>query len=67
MQITITQGDKVLNFDKYRLNTPLVYDTTKIDFSILDQKRLFVPNVSAVVEVIITDINDFSYLAGGLF
>ena len=58
VQITITQGDKVLNFDKYRLNTPLVYDTTKIDFSILDQKRLFVPNVSAVVEVIITDIND---------
>lgn len=58
VQITITQGDKVLNFDKYRLNTPLVYDTSKIDFSIVDQKRLFVPNVSAVVEVIITDIND---------
>ncbi|MBK8344714.1 MAG: GWxTD domain-containing protein [Bacteroidetes bacterium] len=58
VQILITQGDKVLNFDKYRLNTPTVYDTAKIDFSIIDQKRLFVPNVASVVEVKITDIND---------
>jgi GWxTD domain-containing protein len=58
VQILITQGDQVLNYDKFRLNTPTVYDTTNIDFSIIDQKRLFVPNSSAVVEVKIRDIND---------
>ncbi len=58
VQILITQGDKVINFDKYRLNTPTIVDTLKIDFSLMDQKRLFVPNTTVVVDVSVTDIND---------
>lgn len=58
VQILITQGEKVINFDKYRLNTPAVTDTSIIAFSLVDQKRLFVPNTTLVVDVTITDIND---------
>lgn len=58
VQILITKGDEVINFDKYRLNTPTVVDTAKVEFSIMDQKRLFVPNTTVVVDVILTDIND---------
>lgn len=42
VQILIVEGDKVVNFDKYQLNTPIVYDTNAINFSIMDQKRLFI-------------------------
>lgn len=37
VQILIVEGDKVVNFDKYQLNTPIVYDTNAINFSIMDQ------------------------------
>ena len=58
VQILIVEGDKVVNFDKYQLNTPIVYDTNAINFSIMDQKRLFIPNTTVSVEVKVIDVND---------
>jgi len=58
VQILIVEGSKVLNFDKYQLNTPVVYDTADINFSIMDQKRLFIPNTTVSVEVKVIDVND---------
>ncbi|MFI5171392.1 MAG: GWxTD domain-containing protein, partial [Chitinophagales bacterium] len=58
VQIIVSEGNKVINFDKYQLNTPTIYDTSKIDFSIIDQKRLFIPNKTVSVEVKIKDLND---------
>lgn len=60
VQVIVSEGSAVINFDKYQLLTPVVYDTAKINFSIMDQKRLFIPNKNVSVEVIITDINDSS-------
>jgi len=60
VSIVILDNSSVLNFDKYRLNTPSIADTTKIMFSIIDQKRLFIPNKTVSVEVTITDVHDQS-------
>lgn len=58
VQVIVTDGTHVMNFDKYFLSTPVIYDTNKIDFSIVDQKRLLIPNQAGSVEVIITDQQD---------
>ena len=69
VQILILEAGKVINFDKYQLNTPVVYDTSKIDFSLIDQKRLFIPNKTVTVEVKIRDLNDSTntYLSAEVF
>lgn len=53
-----SEGSNVLNYDKFRLNTPVFKDTNLVDFSIIDQKRLAIPNKTVTVEVTVTDIND---------
>ncbi|MEZ5015051.1 MAG: GWxTD domain-containing protein [Chitinophagales bacterium] len=58
VEIVISDAGKVLNFDKYMLHAPVIYDTNKVDFSIFDQKRLFITNASVSVEVTIRDIYD---------
>lgn len=60
VQVIITNGSQVMNFDKYFLSTPVIFDTTNIDFSIVDQKRLLIPNQAGSVEVKITDQKDLS-------
>ena len=39
VQLVLLQGTEVVNFDKFRLNTPQVVDTNSIDFSLIDQQR----------------------------
>ncbi len=56
--IVILDGTQVLNFDKYRLSTPVIRDSSEMRFSIMDQRRLFIPNRTVTVEVTITDAND---------
>ncbi len=58
VQVMAVSGNDVLNFDKYLLNTPAISDTSDLNFSIIDQRRLSVPNKAMSVEVKITDINN---------
>lgn len=52
--IMLKQGDKVVNFEKYVMNSPLVTSPR----SLLDVKRLFVPNGQYTLEVVVTDVNN---------
>ncbi|HRX23409.1 MAG TPA: GWxTD domain-containing protein [Chitinophagales bacterium] len=65
VQLVLLQGTEVVNFDKFRLNTPQVIDTNSIDFSLIDQQRMVIPNASLSMEVTVTDIldslNTFTY------
>lgn len=56
--VVLGTDQKVLNFEKVQLLTPKVQDTTTINFSIMDQRRLVVPNQTLTVEVTVTDIHD---------
>ncbi len=58
VQIVILENGTVFAFDKYNLITPGIVDSTSVDFSLMDQKRLFLPDQSATVEVKITDLQD---------
>jgi GWxTD domain-containing protein len=57
VQIMILEGSTVISFDKYRLNTPVIADTSEINFSIVDQKRLPMPAGAASIEVHVTDVH----------
>ena len=52
--IMLKQGEKVVNFEKYVMNSPLVTSPR----SLLDVKRLFVPNGHYTLEVVVTDVNN---------
>jgi GWxTD domain-containing protein len=56
--IILDATQTVVNFDKYILNTPAVKDSSKMNFSIMDQRRFFVPNKTLSVEVTVTDLFD---------
>jgi GWxTD domain-containing protein len=58
IDIMVLEGNEVINFEKYRLNTPMRYDSSIIDFSLIDQKRLSVPDRSLSLEITIRDIHD---------
>jgi len=49
----LKQGDKVINFEKYILNSPLV----AVPSTMLDVKRFVVPNGDYTLEVISKDLN----------
>lgn len=59
IQITIVckQDDKIIAVDKYNLLTPEMLDTSKTDFSFLDQKRISLTNGDYILEIIIKDNN----------
>ncbi|MCC6461397.1 MAG: GWxTD domain-containing protein [Saprospiraceae bacterium] len=52
--ILVKQGDKVINFEKYRLSSPLVASPV----ALLDVKRLFIPAGEYQLEISFQDIND---------
>ncbi len=52
--IMLKQGEKVVNFDKYVLNSPVV----NMSQSLLDVKRFFVPAGDYVLEVNVQDMNN---------
>ncbi|MBC8173045.1 MAG: GWxTD domain-containing protein [Chitinophagales bacterium] len=56
--IMIMDGSTVASFDKYQLQTPIIGDTNVIDFSIIDLKRLPMPDKAASLEVQIIDLNN---------
>lgn len=58
VSIVVLDGATVINFAKYTLAIPPVMDSANVQFSIMDQKRLFIPNKTLTVETTISDIND---------
>lgn len=51
------KGDEIVNFDKYELSSPELEDTTKIDFTFIDQQRYLLPNGDYNFEIQVGDIN----------
>ena len=51
------QGDEIKAFKKYRLNSPEIQDTTKVDFNFLDQQRFPLGNGNYSFEVQLADAN----------
>jgi GWxTD domain-containing protein len=51
------QQEEIKDYDKYQLFSPLVADTSRIDFSFLDQQRYFIPQGEYEMEIIIADLN----------
>ena len=58
VEIIILDDNLVMNFDKYRLNTPMLKDSATVDFSLIDQQRLSIPNKGLSLEINIRDIHD---------
>lgn len=58
--LIVRQGDEVLDFRKYKLESSEVGDTTKIDFALMDQQRLVVKPGKIVVEFTAEDLNSSS-------
>lgn len=52
------QGNEVKDFKKYELKSPEVSDTTKLDFSFIDQQRVLLPNGDYNFELQIKDMSD---------
>ena len=53
--ILLKDGEKVVDYLKYRLESPLVSDTTDIDFALTDLKRLNLPKSGLELEIIVED------------
>jgi GWxTD domain-containing protein len=51
------QGATVKDFKKYELKSPEAEDTTKLDFSFIDQQRFLLPNGDYSFEFSIKDLN----------
>lgn len=54
------QDDKVCNFSKVALDSPVVTDTAKIDGAFIDQQRFKLPNGEYEMEISVTDLNSKS-------
>lgn len=55
--ILIKKGGEIIDFKKVNLKSPLVQDTTKINFSLVDVQRFAVPTGMYEIEVKLVDIN----------
>lgn len=51
------QGKEIRNFKKYELKSPEIDDTTKLDFSFIDEQRILLPNGEYNYEFQIADNN----------
>ncbi|MBC8045561.1 MAG: GWxTD domain-containing protein [Fimbriimonadaceae bacterium] len=58
VQIMVMDGKTVASFDKYYLYSPSVADTTSVNFSIIEQKRLSIPNKALSIEIQVSDMNN---------
>ena len=54
------QEDKVCNFSKIALDSPVVTDTSKLDGAFIDQQRFSLPNGEYDMEISVTDLNNKS-------
>ncbi|MBK9335690.1 MAG: GWxTD domain-containing protein [Lewinellaceae bacterium] len=52
--ILVKQGDQVINFEKYLLNSPLV----GVPQDLLDVKRMFLPAGDYTLEIVLQDVHD---------
>jgi GWxTD domain-containing protein len=52
------QEEKVINFAKYELKSPVVYDLNKTIFGIIDQQRFSLTNGEYLLEIEIADLNN---------
>ena len=55
--ILFNQGDRIVNFDKFNLNSRPIIDTGQVDFSLLGTRRIALENGLYEMEVIVKDIN----------
>jgi len=51
------QGEEIKEFDKYRLFSPEIGDTSVIDFSFIDQQRYFIPQGDYEMDISIADMH----------
>ena len=60
VQTIFKQGDKICNFSKVALDSPVVTDTTHLTGSFLDQQRFGLENGEYHMEISIKDLNNAS-------
>ena len=58
VQIIFKQDEKVCNFSKVALDSPVLTDTTKITGAFIDQQRFSLENGEYLMEVVIKDMNN---------
>lgn len=58
VQTLFKQGDKICNFSKIALDSPMVTDTVHISGSFLDQQRFSLENGEYQMEITIKDLNN---------
>lgn len=58
IQTIFKQGDKVCNYSKIALDSPVVTDTTKISGSFIDQQRFSLDNGEYTLEISVMDLNN---------
>lgn len=57
IQTIFRQGDKICNYSKIALDSPVVTDTANLDGAFIDQQRFSLPNGEYEMEISITDMN----------
>ena len=60
LTILYSHADSVKNYFKYRLQSPELKDTSKLDFNLSDLKRIAIPPGNYVVDVQVKDLNSDS-------
>ncbi|MCK5774718.1 MAG: GWxTD domain-containing protein [Bacteroidales bacterium] len=50
-------GEKIVEYSKTQLNSPIIDDTSKVDFNFLDQQRFFLNNGKYVLDIEFQDAN----------
>jgi len=54
--VLLRDGDNVVDFQKYQLESSLVSDTTAIDFALVDQRRMALPRSGLTLEIWVEDV-----------
>jgi GWxTD domain-containing protein len=57
VQTIFRQGDKICNYSKIALDSPVVSDTTNLDGAFIDQQRFSLSNGEYEMEISVTDMN----------
>lgn len=58
IQTIFKQGEKICNYSKIALDSPIVTDTTKIDGGFIDEQRFSLDNGEYTMEITIKDLNN---------
>lgn len=58
VQTIFKQGDKVCNYSKIALDSPVVTDTSKVSGSFIDEQRFSLENGEYAMEITIKDLNN---------